>query len=177
MAHYFLGQALTVAVGSQSVASQQLMRFFNEPLGHECLDHLDDRPYVLGDPRLDVRRQHTQRSHILVVGIEITGRQHGYIDPLGLSGSVDLVVHVGDVASVDQLIAAAQQTCENVEDDRRTRVADMRKVIDRGATDVHRDPARIGRREAFPGARQRVVQNYTHRRGASMPLVRLRSPV
>jgi hypothetical protein len=59
---------------------------------------------------------------------------------------VDLVVHVGDVAGVDDVIGPedmAQQAEQNVEDDQRPGVADVSEVIDRGAAHVHAHALRV----------------------------------
>ena len=61
--------------------------------------------------------------------------------PSLLRRRIDLVVDVGDVADVSQLVASPQQPGQHVEYDRRPGIADMRKAVDGGAADIHRDPA------------------------------------
>src|SRR5215471_17203871 len=56
---------------------------------------------------------------------------------------VDLVVNVGDVAHIDDAIGAidmAQQPEQHVEHDDWSSVADMGKVIDGRAADIHANP-------------------------------------
>ena len=90
----------------------------------------------------------------------------GRVRIVTLGARVDLVVDVGDVANVENVIRAvdmAQKPKEDVEDDNRASVADVRVVVDGRAADVEPDRLRVDRREGLLAACQRVVKTKRHR--------------
>ena len=129
------------------------------------LDHGDDLRDVGGGVRLDVLRGDPKPFHVLSVdGGEAVG-DLGDRHAQRLRGGVDLVVHVGDVAGVEQpRMAPPQQSGQHVEDHRPAGVADVHVVVDRGSAQVHRHAVRVERREGFQAAVQVVVQAQFHRR-------------
>ncbi len=73
---------------------------------------------------------------------------------------VDLVVDVGDVAHIGHVVLAiemAQETVKNVENDGRTRIADMGIVVDCRPAHIHAHLVRIDGDEVLFGPRERVV--------------------
>ena len=132
-------------------------------------DHLGD---MRGRARLEGRLQAAQRVDVLVelplgplghAGDRLVERQVGKI---ARGARVDLVVDVGDVSDVDDVVRAEaqpQQTKQHVEDDDRTRVADMGEVVDRRAADVHAHRGRIERFEILLRPRQRIVKSKRNR--------------
>ena len=133
----------------------------------QALDHRNDLRQMLGDSRLVVGRRHAQGLKILVVSGGIAVADHSDRDTFTLGGGIDLVVDVGDVADVDHaLVPMPQQARQHIEHDRRSHVADVRIGIDRGATDIHRDPRRILRDELLLAAGQRIVQLHRIRAGS-----------
>ena len=121
-------------------------------------DHRNHFRDVFCRPWLDVRRQHTESRHVVVVCLDEPGRDG--VDRLaGLYGrGIDLVIDVGDVAGEGQFVAAAQQARQQVEHYGRARVADVRVVVHGGSAQVHRDLAGTKRRERNLFAPQGVVQ-------------------
>jgi hypothetical protein len=132
-------------------------------IGDQLLDHGDDLRHVRGHFRLDVRRHHAQRGHVLAVsGGEAVGDgadRHA----LFARGRVDLVVHVGDVAGIAQRAeTAAQQIGQHPEHHRATGVADVHVVVDRRPAHIQRRTGRVERGERFELASQVVVQAQGH---------------
>src|SRR4026209_1354578 len=84
-------------------------------------------------------------------------------DP-GRVGPVDrLVVHVSEVHDVEHLIPALFQPApQQVLEEKRPEISDMRVVIDGGAAGVERDLAGLERLEGLDLATQRVVQPEGH---------------
>ena len=74
---------------------------------------------------------------------------------------VDLVVDVGDVAHIGDVLGAVdvtQQPEQDVEDDRRTRIANMGIVVDRRTTDIHAHVVGIDGGKILLRPRERVVE-------------------
>ena len=139
--------------------------------GEQALDQLTHRLDVFRCTRLDVRGQATKRIGIrmkLLLGFFrddadcLVERQ---VRILLRRARNDLVVHVRDVADIDDVIAAvdiAQQAKQHIEYDQRPRIADMGKVVNGRPAHVHAHPIRIERRKnpLLPG--QRVVELQLH---------------
>src|SRR5690606_33457410 len=126
-------------------------------------DHGHDLADVGGGLRLDVRRRHAERGHVLAVGGGEAAGDVGDRHPGLARGGVDLVVDVGDVARVAQRAeAAAQQVGEHAEHHRTAGVADVHVVVDRRPAYVHGRAGRVGGRERFDAAGQAVVKAQAH---------------
>ena len=105
------------------------------------------------------RRQHVQRLHVVVEPFcdAVGERRNGFAIRLG--GGINFIVHIGDVAHIRNLrVEVLEQPVEHIIHHHRTRVADMRPVIDRGATHIHAHVFRVGWGELLLGAREGVVE-------------------
>ncbi len=126
-------------------------------------DHRDHLGHVASGPRLDVRRQAAERV------VRIAERPHvplGHGPPrhiLPLGHLQDLVVDIGDVAAERDLLAAGPQPPhQDVEVDPGPEMADMRRRLDRGATQVQGHRARNERTELANRPGGGVVQALAH---------------
>jgi hypothetical protein len=144
-------------------------------VGDETLDqrlHLRD---MLGRTRLDRRRQHAERRDVRV---ELLQRAFGDLADRHAAlrrAGIDLVVHVGDVADIGDVlrpVEVAQKPEQQVEDDDRARVADMRVVVDRRPADIHPYVRRIDRDEVLLRPRLRVVELQARRHAEGLPCPR-----
>ncbi len=102
------------------------------------LDHANHLVDMLRRARLDVRWQHAERGHVVVVGLDVLRRD--LVDRLaGLDRRrVDLVVDVRDIARKSELVAPPQSPHQQVEYDRGPGIADVGIVVNRGPAKVHR---------------------------------------
>ena len=146
--------------------------------GEQPQDHRDHLGHVPGRVRLDRRRQHVQRRHVLVVGGGIALRDHLGRDPLGLGGSHDPVVDVGDVAYVDHVaVAPLEQPEQHVEYHGRSGIADVRVIVHGGPAHIHGRPTGIGRGEHLLAPGQRIVElhrcAFRWRPSLALPMPRL----
>ena len=102
--------------------------------------------------RLDVRGQHAEGIHVVMIFVYITTRDDVDINALLLSCGIDFVVDVGDIARVDQRISRAQQPGQHVENHGRASIADVRKAVHRRAAHIHRDAVIRSGHEGFLAA-------------------------
>ena len=79
------------------------------PVCDQPLYQGNDRGDVLGDARLQVRNQHAQRPHVLVVGIDVARSNGADRHALRRRARVDLVIQIGEVASVDHFCVLLAQ--------------------------------------------------------------------
>ena len=129
----------------------------------QVLDHRDDLRDVRGGLRFDIRRDHAQRSHVLAVGSGETVGDGRDRHSLLLRRGVDLVVNVGDVASIAKCAEAApQQVRQYPEDHWATGVSDVDVVVDRRAAHIHGRGGGVERSERLQLPRQVVVQAQGH---------------
>ncbi len=133
----------------------------------QALDDHDHFGDMGGRARFLVRRQRAEGGH---VGMEVGGGAGGDgADRFAgfPSAGVDLVFHVRDVADVGDMLVSIQlpqQPGDDVIDDDRAGVADMREVVHRRSTDIHADIGRIGGFKPLLTAGQAVVQvKFGHR--------------
>lgn len=114
--------------------------------GDQLLDEVDHFRDVVGGARFDGRRKAAERGHIFMelVGGLFRHRMDGVVQRqmriIPQRPRVDLVVEIGDVAGIGHMVFAkdvAQQPIENIEHDDRARIADMGKIINRRAADIH----------------------------------------
>ncbi len=129
---------------------------------NQLLDHRNHLVDVLRCSRFDVGRLHAERTHVVVVCLdELRGDLFDRLAGFDRS-CVDLVVDVRDIAGKSQLVASPEQTREQVEHDGRARVADMRIVVDRRSTQIHRNLAIAERLKRDLFAPPGIVQTYCH---------------
>ncbi len=128
----------------------------------ELADHRDHHVDVPGRVGLHVGRLNAEGRHVVVVDLRIPRRDLG--DRLaGLERRRDdLVIDVGDVTREGQFVTAPQHACEQVENDRGARVADMRIVVDGRPAQVHRHLARLEGLEGDFLSLERVVELDRH---------------
>ena len=93
---------------------------------------------VLGGARVQRRGQHVQRLHHRVKFSDVVFRQLSPVALLGVGAADDLVVDVGEIRDELNAVAAVFQIApHDVRRDRRTRVAQMQRVVNRRPADVH----------------------------------------
>src|ERR1700730_10012601 len=117
-----------------------LLRHVGVTRSDKTLDQHLHRFDMLGCTRLDAGRQASERLHILMelpLG-PFRERADGLVQrAVGIffgRPRVDLVVHIGDVAHIDDMIGAvnvAEQPKKHIKHDDRPRIADVGKIIDR----------------------------------------------
>ena len=111
---------------------------------------------------LDIRRQYAEHCHVVVIGFDESLRD--LVD--GLTGlkcrCIYFVIDVRDVSRERQLVLAPKQTSQQIEDDRRPGIADVRIVVDRRPTQVHRHVTRLKRFERDLLCPECVVQKNRH---------------
>ena len=149
----------SVARERRHVEQHVAFRLIGVAAGEQALDHRDHLGHMCGRVRLDRRRQHVQRRHVLVVGGGVALRDHRGRDPLGRGGGHDLVVDVGNVAHIDHVAVAPLEHAEqHVEHDGRSGIADVRVIVDRGAAHIHGRPTRVGRGKCLLAPGQRIIE-------------------
>jgi hypothetical protein len=98
----------------------------------------------------------------LAVGVEHVDDRVGDLGDLPtllVRAPDDLVVDVGQVHHLRHVVAGqAERAPQQVLEQERAEVAEVRRVVDRGAAGVERDRASVGGRERLDGARHGVVQ-------------------
>ncbi len=165
--HVVQGAPRQLAVVGEALGVEQHMALggIGAAIGHQAADHLHHRLDMGCGPRLKRGAQGAQGVHVGVVGRRELVGDHRDRHAAIHRGLIYLVVHVGDVAGVDHRVLAiepAQQAEDQVEDHHRARIADMGVVIDGGAADIHRHPARIARGEDALFAAQGVLDDEGH---------------
>ncbi len=126
-------------------------------------DHVDHLFQMMRGVRLDIGSQHAQRTHVLMIGMRMPGRDVGDIFSGLLCRGIDLVVDIGDVADVGHVVTGPQQAHEHIEYHRRPRITNVRTIVDRRPTDVDGHPAGFERDKFFFGPPERVVEDQAHR--------------
>ncbi len=128
---------------------------------------------IFGGARLEGRFQAAERLHVgleLRVGLfgDLADRLvEGQAGMVARRARVDLVVDVGDVADIGDVLLAVEvpeQPEQHVEDDDRTRVADMGEVVDGRPADIHAHVLGIDGDKILLRPRQRVVEPQALRR-------------
>ena len=135
--------------------------------GDQLPDHRHHLGDMIGRPRRHGGCKAAQRRDIFLIDAPGLFRQRADGLPTLGGAGVDLVVHVGDVADIGDMGIAEftpQQPEQQVEHDRRARIADMGEVIDRRPAHIHAHARRIDRGEHPLLARQRIVEFQFHRR-------------
>ena len=130
-------------------------------LGHQIFDHRHHGPDPFSGARHVVRLQRADRRHI----VQIPAR--GFVGdvpnrPSGLDGTrVYLVIHIREVPHIGDMfgpVNMTQQPEQRIKHNHRTRIADMRAVIHRRATDIHPHIRGIDRIKPFFRTRRRVIK-------------------
>ena len=135
-------------------------------LRDQRLAHRDDLADVRGGPGFDIGQIGTELGHVFVECLGIAPGDLADRHPRGRGCRIDLVVHVGDVAGIDNVLASkllAQQAGQQPEHHIGPRVADMDVVINGRTAHVHGHARRIDRLECFDTPGQRVVEPQSHR--------------
>ena len=134
-------------------------------LAHKACDNLDHFRHMLRGPGLNAWGKDVQCQHVGVVDAGIFFRD-GRDRLAGVHCRLDqLVFDVGDVAREDDgafTIGFHQQPAQDVKDDGRARVSDMRVVVGRRTADIDGDPLGILRLEAALFARHGIVEFQGH---------------
>ena len=100
---------------------------------------------------------------VLVVFPDEARGEVGDLDALGMGALDHLVVDVREVLDEGDLIPQMLQVAaQDVEDDERARVADVKEVVDRRAAAVEGDASRGQGDERLLFARQVVIKRQTH---------------
>ncbi len=114
------------------------------------LHEFDDQVNRVAHARVGGGRQDVQVGQVLVVIVDVAFGQFERVFAQFVGARDDLVVHVGVVHHVFDFVAAILKVAaDDIEDQRRHGVPDMRVVIDRDAADVHLDQARFEGLEFF----------------------------
>ena len=124
----------------------------------QSLDEPDDAVDVVGRLWHFVDAIDAKGGQILeIVGRHLTG-QIGHRDAPGGALGDQLVVNVGDVDDPGHLPAGVDKVpLDGVEDHRPDHMADVARLVDRRAAEVHPDPTRGDRLERLLGMAERVV--------------------
>ncbi len=129
----------------------------------EALDDLDDLVNFLRGARIVGRRFDVQVLHILLEVLDVAFRELERIDAHFIRAADDFVIHVGEVHSVSDFIAAVFEVpADNVKHHSGHRVTDMSFIVDSRAADIHLDLSRFKRLQRFLLASQRIIQLNTH---------------
>ncbi len=113
--------------------------------------------------RLLIGRQDAERGEVLLHRLDEARRERGHRFVVLRRTANDLVVDVGDVAHVgDAQPARAQPARDQIEGDKRARVAEMAIVVNGHAAHIHADHAGLDRSERLGRAGQCVVDEQGH---------------
>ena len=122
-------------------------------------DEVRDLRDVLGRARQDVRAGHAQRVGVVEEPGRVPVGELGVADPLGGGAADDLVVDVGQVHDPGHAQAAVAQVADQqVGEQERPEVADVRRAVDRRPAAVDPDVAGLDGLERAELAGQRVLE-------------------
>ncbi len=132
--------------------------------------HVDDRAYVFGGARLQVRRLQPEGGTIFMHGRGEAPRQISPILAVRGCPLDDLVVYVGDVAGIGDGVARGTQVAlDEIEHGQHARMTDMDIVVVRHSADIHADFAGPQRLEFLFLSREGIM-NFEHgTRGGGAP--------
>jgi hypothetical protein len=126
-------------------------------------DHANDLGDGLRNPRKHGRPPHVEAIQLLfvILGIAV-GQRRGVFTQLG-GPRDDLIVHIGEVHDVANFVPAIFQIAtDEVEYDRRHRMAHVRVGVHRGTADIHPHLARFKGFEGFLLATQGIENDQGH---------------
>src|SRR5215210_1849587 len=110
----------------------------------QVLYQRDHAGYVLGGPRLHVRKADPEKLQALVEGVGVAAHYLLPRDAFFVGLVDDLVLDVRDVLDERHVVAPAPEIPhDHVPEQRRAGVADVDVVVDRGPADVESDPAAL----------------------------------
>mmetsp|Transcript_26884 Transcript_26884/g.48654 ORF Transcript_26884/g.48654 Transcript_26884/m.48654 type:complete len:376 (+) Transcript_26884:1851-2978(+) len=133
--------------------------------------HLRD---ILRRARLVIGPHRPQRVHIrMIPGDGLIGALGDQVFKASRSaglltlqrGGVDLVIHIGEIADIGHVIVTigmAQQTVQHIKHQHGPRVAQMRPIVNCGATQIHPHIVRVDRHKRFFAAVKAVVEGNRH---------------
>ena len=108
------------------------------------LDKLDDIVDMRGHSGLYIGRQYIQRLHVLMVGVDVALGNLANRHARFCRSGIDLVIHIGEVARVDDLwVVVSQQTRQDVKHHRWAGITNMRKVVNRRTAHIQRHPVGV----------------------------------
>ena len=122
------------------------------------LDDVDDRIHGLGRAWMNGGRTDAQTLCVGEVFLDVAVGDDVVGHALLVCLFDDLIVDVGEVLyELDLIAAVLKVAAQRVEDDKRTRVADVEVVVDRRTAGVHLDLALFERDELLLGTGHRIV--------------------
>ena len=102
------------------------------------LDHIQHAANLFGRLRMSGSRFYIQRRHILLALCDVALRNHGRIDPLLIGFLDDLIIHICKIGYIVNLITLVLKiSADSIENDHRSCIADMDKIINSRAADIH----------------------------------------
>ena len=127
------------------------------------VDHRQHLRHVFSRARLQRGRLNVERADVLVHGCNHLVRQGADGDAAFNGAFDDFVVNIGDVAHIDDLVAAdLEPALHHIKRHHHAGMTDMAQVIDSHAAHIHANLAGNEGRKIFYGTRQRVVNAKAH---------------
>ena len=129
-------------------------------IGYQFLNNCNHLGNMRSRARLCIWQQRAKRTHINMECVyESLGNVRNVFARIPRDGD-DLIVNIGDIASVRNVVRAvciAQQPVEHVEYHNRSCVTDMGEIVDRRPAHIHTDVVSVNWLERFLPSGQRVV--------------------
>eukprot|EP00919_Chromeraceae_sp_WS-2016_P043950 GHVR01104807.1.p2 GENE.GHVR01104807.1~~GHVR01104807.1.p2 ORF type:complete len:118 (-),score=4.14 GHVR01104807.1:148-501(-) len=107
------------------------------------------------------RRKATNRSQIIFINLGVFFRNFGNGFARFFGALNDTVIHIGDIARIDNMILAvnmAQDSKQHIRHHGGAGIADMGIRINRRPAIIHRHPFGVLRDESLFTARQRIIE-------------------
>ena len=128
------------------------------PLVDERRNHIDNFRHMPRNPWIQIHPTDIQAVHHFKIGLDIATGELMPGNPLPGGGIDDFVVDVGKILDVgDRQSLPLEIAVNDVPDDERPGVADMRMIIRRHAADVNFDLSRFRRHKQFLFPGQRII--------------------
>jgi phosphoribosyl-AMP cyclohydrolase len=112
------------------------VRFIGMAFIDQCINHFDHIIDVLCRTGFNIRPQHAENAHVVVVRLDEAFCN--LVDRFASLGgsSIDLVIDVSNIARKRQPVTTPKNASEQIKNDGRSRIADVRKVVYRRTTEV-----------------------------------------